>query len=94
VQTWSQKRCSRLACGCRLRRLFEQRVADERHARGLGDWKHLSGIKIDYFSHKPELHNVTNNPCDIIRLAMQRVIAAGYRRIGFVMHRGWDHSMD
>jgi LacI family transcriptional regulator len=25
---------------------------------------------------------------------MQRVIAAGYRRIGFVMHRGWDHSVD
>jgi len=58
------------------------------------DWKHLSGVKIDYFPHKPELHNVTNNQCDIVRLAMQKVIAAGYRRIGFVMHRGWDHSVD
>lgn len=58
------------------------------------DWRHLSGVKIDYFPHKPELHNVTNNQCDIIRLAMQRVIAAGYSRIGFVMHRGWDHSVD
>jgi LacI family transcriptional regulator len=58
------------------------------------DWSHLSGVKIDYFPHKPELHNVTNNQCDIIRLAMQRVIGAGYRRIGFVMHRGWDHSVD
>ena len=25
---------------------------------------------------------------------MQKVIAAGYRRIGFVMHRGWDHAVD
>ena len=58
------------------------------------DWKHLSGVKIDYFPHKPELHNVTNNQCDVVRLAMQKVIAAGYRRIGFVMHRGWDHSAD
>ena len=58
------------------------------------DWKHLSGVKIDYFPHKPELHNVTNNQFDVIRLAMQKVIAAGYRRIGFVMHRGWDHSVD
>jgi LacI family transcriptional regulator len=58
------------------------------------DWKHLSGVKIDYFPHKPELHNVTNNQCDVIRLAMQKLIAAGYRRIGFVMHRGWDHSVD
>ncbi len=58
------------------------------------DWTHLSAVKIDYFPHKPGLHNVTNNQCGIIRLAMQRVIAAGYRRIGFVMHRGWDHSVD
>src|SRR6185436_9569352 len=32
--------------------------------------------------------------CGIVRLAMQRVMALGYRRIGFVMHRGWDHSVD
>ena len=57
------------------------------------DWQHLSGVKIDYFPHKPELHNVTNNQCDIVRLAMQKVMAAGYRRIGFVMHRGWDDSV-
>jgi len=37
---------------------------------------------------------VTNNQCDIVRLAMQKVMAAGYRRIGFVMHRGWDHAVD
>lgn len=58
------------------------------------DWARFSAVKIDYFPHQPELHNVTNDQCGIIRLAMQRVMALGYRRIGFVMHRGWDHSVD
>lgn len=58
------------------------------------DWSRFSAVKIDYFPHKPELHNVTNDQCGIVRLAMRRVMALGYRRIGFVMHRGWDHSVD
>jgi len=58
------------------------------------DWARFSAVKIDYFPHQPELHNVTNDQCGIIRLAMRRVMALGYRRIGFVMHRGWDHSVD
>lgn len=58
------------------------------------DWEHFSAVKIDFFPHKPELHNVTNNQSGIVRLAMRRVMRAGYRRIGFVMHRGWDHSVD
>ncbi|MFA5256712.1 MAG: LacI family DNA-binding transcriptional regulator [Opitutales bacterium] len=57
-------------------------------------WEHFSAVKIDFFPHYPELHNVTNNQCSIIRLAMRRVMQAGYKRIGFVMHRGWDHSVD
>lgn len=69
------------------------------HGREMGDvldfdWPNFSAVKIDYFPHRPALHNVTNNQCDIARLAMQKVIAAGYRRIGFVMHRGWDHTVD
>jgi LacI family transcriptional regulator len=69
------------------------------HGREMGDalqldWANFSAVKIDYFPHKPAVHNVTNNQCDIVRLAMQRVMAAGYRRIGMVMHRGWDHSVD
>lgn len=69
------------------------------HGREMGDallfdWPSFSAVKIDYFPHQPVLHNVTNNQCDIIRLAMQKVIAAGYQRIGFVMHRGWDHAVD
>jgi LacI family transcriptional regulator len=69
------------------------------HGREMGDalqfdWHNFSAVKIDYFPHQPVLHNVTNNQCDIVRLAMQKVMAAGYRRIGFVMHRGWDHAVD
>lgn len=69
------------------------------HGREMGDvldfaWKNFSAVKIDYFPHRPALHNVTNNQCDIVRLAMQRLLAAGYSRIGFVMHRGWDHAVD
>jgi LacI family transcriptional regulator len=58
------------------------------------DWARFSAVKIDFFPHKPELPNVTNNQCNVIRLAVRRVMAAGYRRIGFAMHRGWDHSVD
>lgn len=58
------------------------------------DWTRFSAVKIDYFPHQPGLHNVTNNQCNVVRLAMRRVMALGYRRIGFVMHRGWDHSVD
>jgi len=69
------------------------------HSREMGDeleleWPHFSAVKIDYFPHQPSLHNVTNNQCNIIRLAMRKVRAAGYRRIGFVVHRGWDHAVD
>jgi len=69
------------------------------HGREMGDkinfdWNNFSAVKIDYFPHRPELHNVTNDQCSIIRTAVRKVMAAGYRRIGFVMHRGWDHAVD
>lgn len=58
------------------------------------DWARFSAIKIDYFPHQPELHNVTNNQLQVVRLAMQKVMEAGYRRIGFVMDEGWDITVD
>lgn len=58
------------------------------------DWSRFSGVKIDYFPHHPALHTVTNDQLNVVRLAMRHVVAAGYKRIGFVMHRGWDHSAD
>ena len=69
------------------------------HGREMGDtidfdWNKFSAIKIDYFPHKPELHNVTNDQSSIVRTAVRAVMAGGYKRIGFVMHRGWDHAVD
>ncbi|HEU5078671.1 MAG TPA: LacI family DNA-binding transcriptional regulator [Opitutaceae bacterium] len=58
------------------------------------DWDRFSAVKIDYFPHQPELPNVTNNQLHIIRLAMQKVKEAGYKRIGFVMDEGWDITVD
>lgn len=58
------------------------------------DWPRFSAVKIDYFPHEPLLPVITNDQLQIIRLAMQRVIAAGYQRIGFVMDEGWDITVD
>jgi LacI family transcriptional regulator len=58
------------------------------------DWAGFSAVKIDYFPHQPDLHQVNNDHCSIMRLAMQRARDHGYRRIGVVMHRGWDHAVD
>ena len=69
------------------------------HSLALGDylqmdWSQYSAIKIDYWPHEPALHTVTNHQSAIVALAMKKVLAAGYRRLGFVMHRGWDISCD
>jgi len=56
------------------------------------EWEFFSAVKIDHVPHRPALHNVTNDQFGIIRLAVKRAAAAGYQRIGFVMHRGWDDS--
>ena len=58
------------------------------------EWSRFSAVKIDYFPHHPALHTVTNDQLNIVRLAMRRLVELGYKRIGFVMHRGWDHSAD
>jgi LacI family transcriptional regulator len=58
------------------------------------DWSQFSAVKIDYFPHRPPVANVTNNQLQVIRLATQRVLAAGYRRVGFVMDEGWDITVD
>jgi len=72
-------------------------IASHRRASDVNlhfDWSGFSGVKIDYFPHQPELHQVNNDHCGIIRLAMQRAQDHGYQRIGAVMHRGWNHAVD
>jgi LacI family transcriptional regulator len=58
------------------------------------DWPRFSAVRIDYYPHEPELHTVTNDQRAIIQLAMRHVVAAGYRRIGFVIPSWWDHFSD
>lgn len=58
------------------------------------DWDDFSAVKIDYFPHQPSLTTITNNHLHISRLAMQHVMAAGYRRIALVMDQGWDETVD
>lgn len=69
------------------------------HSRDMGDelnldWDNFSAVKIDYFPHHPPLHNVTNSQLHIARLAVRKTAEAGYQRIGFVVHRGWNHAVD
>ena len=58
------------------------------------DWSRFSAVKIDYFPHEPQLPVVTNDQLQVARLAMQKVLAKGYRRVGFVMDDGWDITVD
>ena len=58
------------------------------------EWDCFSAVKIDYFPHNPILPMITNNQLGIIRMAMQKVMSQGYRRIAMVMDRGWDITVD
>jgi len=58
------------------------------------DWPRFSAVKIDFCPSQPELHNVTNDQRAVSQLAMQRVMSAGYRRIGFIVARWWDDFVD
>ncbi|HYC70733.1 MAG TPA: LacI family DNA-binding transcriptional regulator [Opitutaceae bacterium] len=58
------------------------------------DWSRFSAVRIDRFPHEPSLHHVTNDQLRVIRLAVQRTLAAGHRRIGLVMPRAWDALVD
>jgi len=58
------------------------------------EWSRFSAVKIDFIPHDPPLHNVTNDQRSIIQMAMRRVQAAGYRRIGLVMPGWWDYIVD
>jgi LacI family transcriptional regulator len=54
------------------------------------EWQYFSAVKIDHVPRQLALHNVTNDHMGIIRLAVKRAVAAGYKRIGLVMHCGWN----
>jgi LacI family transcriptional regulator len=72
-------------------------IAPQRHEADMSllfDWSKFSAVGIDWSSHQPSLHNVAVDRCAAVRVAMRRARAAGYRRIGFAMHYGWDLNTD
>ncbi len=58
------------------------------------DWAQFSAVKIDFCPREQQLHFVTNDQRAVIALAMQRAMAAGYRRIGFVLPHWWDEAVE
>jgi DNA-binding LacI/PurR family transcriptional regulator len=51
------------------------------------DWAHFCAVKIECLHLKPHLDCVSNDQLQVARLAMQRLRALGYRRIGLATAR-------
>jgi len=58
------------------------------------DWARFSAVKIDCLPREPDLHHVTNDQRAITQLAVRRILAAGYSRIGMVIPYWWDDFVD
>lgn len=56
------------------------------------DWRRISAVKIGCLPRLPLLHQVSNDYRAIVQMAMQRVMAAGYRRIGMVVPQWLDEE--
>ncbi|HZZ20239.1 MAG TPA: LacI family DNA-binding transcriptional regulator [Opitutaceae bacterium] len=52
------------------------------------DWSRLSAVKIGDFPRAPALHRVIDDYGGALRLAMRRIEAAGFERVGLVMPEG------
>ncbi|AOS43935.1 trehalose repressor [Lacunisphaera limnophila] len=57
-------------------------------------WSRLCAVRISGLPLTPPLHHITLDPVAVIRLAMQHVLFAGYRRIGLVLPQTWDKLTD
>jgi len=58
------------------------------------DWTRLAGVKIDYLPRRPALLNVSNDRRGMIQNIMERITAAGFRRVGFLLDEAWDRLVD
>jgi LacI family transcriptional regulator len=58
------------------------------------DWSRLSAIKVGCHPHAPALHSVSPDHAGAVRIAMRRILAAGYERVGLVVPGGWDDFVD
>lgn len=58
------------------------------------DWRRMGAVKIGFFPQVPALHRVTDDHQGNVRMAMKRIFAAGYQRVGLVLPKAWDESVD
>ena len=58
------------------------------------DWSRLSAVKIGCYPHFPLLHRVTEAYSGMVRLAIRRVLSAGFDRVGLIMAQWWDDEAD
>lgn len=58
------------------------------------DWSRLTAVHLGDGAIHPAMNQITLDPAAIIRLAMQQVLYAGYRRIGLVLPHDWDKLTD
>lgn len=58
------------------------------------DWSRLSAVRIGCHPHDPALHGIANDCPNMARMAVRRVRAAGYKRVGLVMTSWWDDAVD
>ena len=58
------------------------------------DWPRLSIVKIGSAPSFPELHRVTDDHSGMVRVAIRRALAAGYKRVGLVTSSWWDRATD
>jgi len=58
------------------------------------DWSRLSAVKIGCFPRGLVLHRVIDDHSGMVQLAMRRVRASGFERVGLVMAQGWDDFSD
>lgn len=58
------------------------------------DWSQFSVVRIGRRAHTPALHRVTSDALGAMRLAVRRVVAAGYRRPGLILSQAGDDAAD
>ena len=58
------------------------------------DWSQLTAVQIGERVTHPAVNRVALDPAGIVRLALQQVLYAGYRRVGLVLPHRWDKLTD
>lgn len=59
-------------------------IADEAQIAGF-DWDAFSAVAVDLGHHRPPINLVTNNPLTCVRIAWEKVLDRGYKRIGVML---------